>query len=96
MPLSSKGIWDQDAQQSFFSLLKSKNKIEQGESILAKAEELIHHKNCSDDLLKGAESLLNMYTLKYRNPENEERATRLLGSIYTKLGEEEKATRFLK
>ncbi|AEV32769.1 hypothetical protein Oweho_1789 [Owenweeksia hongkongensis DSM 17368] len=90
-------IWNQDAQKSFFSLLKTKAGHEQGEFILAKAEELTKYGNSANhDLLKGAESLMNMYTLKYHNPKDSTKAKELLATIYHKLGETEKANRFLK
>ncbi|WP_417613117.1 hypothetical protein [Owenweeksia hongkongensis] len=90
-------IWDQDAQKSFFSLLKTKAGHEQGEFILAKAEELTKYGNSANhDLLKGAESLMNLYLLKHHNPKDEVRAKKLLASIYAQLGETEKANRFLK
>ncbi len=97
MQRPSENIWDQDAQKSFFSLLKAKADDEQGDFILAKAEELTQYdKGSNHDLLKGAESLMNMYTLKHRNPKEAARAKTLLASIYTKLGETDKANRFLK
>ena len=97
MPVSPENIWDQSAQKSFFAALKTKSHREQGESILAKAEELINHgRHLNHDLLKGAESLLNMYTLKHRNKDTAEVVKNLLAKVYTLLGEEEKASRFLK
>lgn len=96
MPRSPANIWDQDAQKSFFSLLKAKADDVQGEFILAKAEELTQHGSCANhDLLKGAESLMNMYMLKHHTPKEAARAKALLASIYTKLGETDKANRFL-
>ena len=93
----SDNIWNQKAQKTFFALLKKEAEVNRGALILAKAEQLVNHKNGTDhDLLKGAESLINMYTLKYRCAENEDKANTLLASIYSKLGETEKANRFLK
>ncbi len=97
MPLSPVKIWDQQAQKAFFSALKTKSKSDQGKFILAKAEELINQgKKKNHDLLKGAESLLSMYTLKYQNPETMDTVNNLLAKVYIHLGEKEKANRFLK
>ena len=96
MSQPSANIWDQQAQKSFFASLKKLSKTEQGKAVLAKAEQLINHNSGNDDLLKGAESLMNMYTLKYRSEGNKEKAKALLAAIYNNLGEEEKASRFLK
>ena len=96
MPQSSENIWDQHAQKAFFSLLKKQSKNDQGKAVLAKAEELVYHQDgVNHDLLKGAESLMNMHTLKYRNADNEQQAKELLGVLYNKLGEKEKANRFI-
>lgn len=90
-------IWNQEAQKAFFASLKKEVEVNRGKLVLAKAEQLINHQNGADhDLLKGAESLINMYTLKYRCAKNEDKAKALLASIYSKLGETEKANRFLK
>lgn len=90
-------IWNQAAQKAFFETLKTKSTEEQSLSILAKAKELTMHQNGTNhDLLKAAESLMNMHTLKYRSAENKQEANSILASIYDKLGEKEKAIRFLK
>jgi len=90
-------IWNDEEQMSFYQLLKKLPLSQQGPALLAQAEKLAYKATPrQDDLLKAIESMLNLWVLRYSDPQDEARANKIFSDIYRKMGVPEKAESFTK
>lgn len=79
----------------FYQHLRTLPLSKQGPAVLERAEKLLSESTSqNDDLLKAIESMLNLWTLRYSDPEDEPRAHKLLSQVYEKMGLTEKASSF--
>lgn len=89
--------WNEEDQMAFYQELKKLPESEQGNAILQRVDELLDRAQPKhDSLLKGIESMLNLWVLRYSNPEKEKEANSYFIALYEKMGLAEKADNYRK
>ena len=87
--------WNDDEQMLFYQNLRKLPLSQQGLALLERAEQLLVESSSeNDEILKAVESMLNLWTLRYSDPELEKRANKNLSLVYEKMGLAEKAGTF--
>ncbi len=86
--------WDEEEHLTFYASLSNLEVAERSKVTLDRARDLLQAKTIQDEL-KEAESVLTYWKMNVDYPSDENRANTLFYHLYQRLGDSEKAKKFL-